>query len=224
MIGLYYFKICIPIDNIFVVAADGVSVCVTSVSPALLFPNSNPSLDLTAENVEQLGGDGLLTELVVFELQLIEQLLRVVVGALHRHDTRGLLGGLVFGKRFLHHGKHEEWQYRGEDGVGIGLENVGPTLHGDGVVGQCFLSHGEQLLGAQNLTTHALVAHVDYFEQVDVAVKILLLQGEGEVAYLLPRALELTSTSCRTSMWAPDRRRAALNILPPTGYITKSTS
>ncbi len=166
----------------------GVSVCVTSGIDRITFPNSNPSLDLTAENVEQLGGDGLLTELVVFELKLIKQLLRIVVGALHRHDTRGLLGGLVFGKRFLHHGKHEERQYRGEDGVGIGLENVGPTLHGDGVVGQCFLSHGEQLLGAKNLTTHALVAHVDYFEQVDIAVEILLLQGEGEVANLLPRA------------------------------------
>ena len=52
---------------------------------------------LTAEDIEQFGSNALLTELVVFEVKLFEQLLGVVVGALHCHHTGGLLGGTVLG-------------------------------------------------------------------------------------------------------------------------------
>ena len=46
---------------------------------------------LSSEYVEELGGDGLLAQFVVLELQLVEEFLGVVVGALHCHDTRSLL-------------------------------------------------------------------------------------------------------------------------------------
>ena len=61
------------------------------------------SFNLSTKYVKQLGSDALLAQLVILKLQLFEQLLRIVVGGLHRHNTCGSFRGTVFGGHFLHH-------------------------------------------------------------------------------------------------------------------------
>ena len=57
---------------------------------------------LAAEDIEQLGGDALLTQLVVLQLKLVEEFMSIVVGALHSHDSSSLLRGSIFSEDFLH--------------------------------------------------------------------------------------------------------------------------
>ena len=79
---------------------------------------------LTAEDIEQFGSNALLTELVVFEVKLFEQLLGVVVGALHCHHTGGLLGGTVLECDFLHLGEDEHREHLVENLQCGGLEDI----------------------------------------------------------------------------------------------------
>ena len=80
--------------------------------------------DLTADDVEQLGGDALLTQFVVFELELFEKLLGIVIRALHRHHAGRLLGRTVLCEDFLRHRQQEERQDSLEDSSSIRLEDI----------------------------------------------------------------------------------------------------
>ena len=100
------------------------------------------SFHLTADDVEQLGGDAGLTEFVVFEVEFFEQLGGVVAGGLHRHHARGLFAGRAVGEHILHHRPQIQGQHTGEDGIGIGLEQArGIGLGTAGLGGERFGAH-----------------------------------------------------------------------------------
>ena len=52
---------------------------------------------LSSYYIEKFGGDALLTQFIVFELQLFEKFASIVACRLHGHHPRGLLGGAVLG-------------------------------------------------------------------------------------------------------------------------------
>ena len=83
---------------------------------------------LSSDDVEELGGDALLAQFIVFELELFEQLVGIVIGTLHGHDTSGLLTGAFLGDSLLHHRKEIHGQDSAENGGGVGLEEVGAVL------------------------------------------------------------------------------------------------
>jgi len=48
-------------------------------------------VDGTADNIKQLAGDGLLTTLVVLQVQLAKQLVGIIRRSLHGHHSGGML-------------------------------------------------------------------------------------------------------------------------------------
>ena len=135
---------------------------------------------LAAYDVEQLGGYALLAQLVVFKLQLLEQVLCIIIRALHGHDAGGLFGGAVFGKYFLHHREQKHRQHRAEYRGCVRLEDVGTALCLDPFGREGRGIDGQILLIAQTLTAHTLKVHVEELDSVNPAREKLLSETSGK--------------------------------------------
>ena len=83
---------------------------------------------LTADNVEQFGGYALLTQFIIFEPKLLEEFLRVIVGALHGHYPGGLFRGAVLGESLLHPCEKLHGQNCAENRGRIGFEEARAAL------------------------------------------------------------------------------------------------
>src|SRR5438270_10615645 len=75
-------------------------------------------------NFEEFGGDRSLTDLVVFERQVLDELLGVVGRALHRNHPRRVLGGTRVEDHLIDLKIDMVWKHGGEHLVYVRLEEI----------------------------------------------------------------------------------------------------
>ena len=80
--------------------------------------------NLSTDNIKEFGGNALLTQFIIFKLKLLKQLFGIIVGTLHGHDSRSLLGSTVLREALLHACEEEHREHGVEYACGIRLKQV----------------------------------------------------------------------------------------------------
>src|SRR5690606_10440017 len=136
-------------------------------------------------------GDRRLAGLVVDQLQVVDQLVGVVGGGLHRHHARGMLGGDVLQHRLVHQRLDVARQHVVEHRRRVRLVQVVPVMRGDRLVRR---RQRQQLVEGRPLrhrVDEIVVAEVDPVQLAggiavehgaDHADQLLQLRGVAEVA------------------------------------------
>ena len=79
-------------------------------------------VDTASNDVEQFACDGLLTRLVVLQVEFTQEFVGVVGGRLHRHHSGGMLGGIAVEQSGVEHQVGELRDEMVEHGLHVGLD------------------------------------------------------------------------------------------------------